>query len=169
MSEEEFEVMDTQLISVIANLLGFKNQGDGLPPVASGSARSADFLLMNWVVSNATDEPIKWNFFAPKYFELYLVWHTESDSKVIWTLPDNPEGITPDDSPVLPWEVTVPINETFSIPPESDDNPLKIRQPLIPLNEIITDNVIPWEDNLSVHFRFLAEEFPSETMIPLWR
>jgi len=162
------ENANIQMLSVIAHVIGFDLQEGGQPPLAARNAREAELLMFNWIASNATDEDIVWHFPTAQRYELELLQKGEAGWELVWRRePEEGEGIT----------VTIPRGTNFGIPPSVDEadeghqseDEFEEQPSTIPLKEIVDEHQIPLTVELAVRFSLKANEFPQETLIPLWR
>lgn len=176
---EEFELeeeLEVNMLSVIAHVIGFISEGEGKAPLPAENARYADLLMMNWIVSNTTDEDIIWNFDSSDFYDLALLQRKRESWEVIWEFEHG------ENSRHEPVAVTVPHKGTFSIPSSIDngvaetisdtsdtDERIEESPPIVPLKEIIEQYGIDADVDLAVQFELRAEEFPQLTIIPLWR
>lgn len=160
---------EVNMLSVIAHVIGFRLQGEGEPPLPAENARDADLLMINWIVSNTTDEDITWNFPTSDLLGLELLMMAEGGWQVIAVMPGT------GGSPRL---VLVPRRGTFGIPPQDEEDGQTAhdeppapeeRAPVIPLRQIVEENTIAPDAQLAVRFRLAAVEFPYEAIFPLWR
>lgn len=162
------ESANIQMLSVIAHVIGFDLQDEGQPPVAAPNAREADLLMFNWIAANATDEDIVWHFPTAQRYELELLRKGDAGWEPVWRREaGSGEAVT----------VTIPRGQNFGIPPsvdeadepQEDDDVLEEEPPTIPLKQIVEEQGIPLAAELAVRFSLKADEFPQETLIPLWR